>query len=240
MDPCPELEERAGIWRFDADATNQTMSDGSRFATELRNMTALTVNPDDGMLYGVQHGRDQLFDNWGELFDAEDDALLPAEELFRIESGKAYGWPYCYFDGAKNLKVLAPEYGGDGDEVGRCDSREDPIADYPAHWAPLGMVFYDGEMFQGQYRGALFIAWHGSRFDHTLQPAGGGYNVTFTRWQAGGPVGPYQVFADGFAGGNPSPAGAAHRPVGLAVGPDGSLYITDDKAGWIWRVFYEN
>jgi glucose/arabinose dehydrogenase len=242
VDPCPELDLRAGIWRFDADGINQTMASGTRFATELRNMTALTVHPDDDMLYGVQHGRDQLFDNWPEFYDAEDEALLPAEELFRIESGKAYGWPYCYFDGEMNKKVLAPEYGGDGEEVGRCADREDPIAHYPAHWAPLSMLFYDGEMFRGQYRGALFIAWHGTRFDPALQPAGPGYNVTYTRWQAGagGPVAQYEIFADGFAGGDPSPQGAAHRPVGLAVGPDGSLYITDDKGGWVWRVYYKN
>ena len=160
----------------------------------------------------------------------------------RNEEGKAYGWPYCYFDGEQNKKVLAPEYGGDGNAVGRCADREDPIAHYPAHWAPLGMVFYDGDMFRGQYSGALFIAWHGTRFDPTLQPAGPGYNVTYTRWQAGagGPVAQYGIFADGFAGGNPSPQDAAHRPVGLAVGPDGSLYITDDKAGWVWRVYYKN
>ena len=236
MDPCPELDTRAGIWRFDANATGQTMASGTRFATELRNMNALAMHPDDGMLYGAQNGRDQLLDNWGDLFDAADDALLPAEELFRIESGKAYGWPYCYFDAAQNKKVLAPEYGGNGTEVGRCSERENPIAVYPAHWAPLGMVFYSGEKFPASYRGGLFIAWHGTRFDPSLQPAGAGYNVTFTGWQGGNPVSPYTVFADGFAGGNPSPQGAAHRPVGLTVGPDGSLYITDDKVGWVWRV----
>lgn len=240
VDPCPELETRAGIWRFAANTVGQTMASGTRFATELRNTTALAINPADDMLYAVQHGRDQLFDNWGDLFTAQDDALLPAEELFRVESGKAYGWPYCYFDGAQDTKVLAPEYGGDGEEVGRCADREDPIAHYPAHWAPLSMLFYSDDMFPSLYHGGLFIAWHGSRFDATQQPAGAGYNVTFTRWQGGNPVGPFVVFADGFAGGNATPEGAAHRPVGLALGPDGSLYITDDKAGWVWRVFYRN
>jgi glucose/arabinose dehydrogenase len=240
VDPCPELDTRAGVWRFDADATGQSLANGTRFGAEMRNMTALTVNSADGMLYGVQHGRDQLFDNWGDLFTAQDDALLPAEELFRIESGKSYGWPYCYFDGAQNKKVLAPEYGGDGEAEGRCTDREDPIATYPAHWAPLGMVFYHDDMFPALYQGGLFIAWHGSRFDTSLQPAGPGYNVTFTRWQGGNPAGPYLIFANGFAGGTATPSGAAHRPVGLTVGPDGSLYITDDKAGWVWRVFYKN
>ncbi len=238
MDPCPELPVRAGVWHFSATATGQTQGDGSRFATELRNMTALAINPADGKLYGAQNGRDQLLDNWGTLFDERDDALLPGEELFLLEQGKAYGWPYCYFDGKRNKKVLAPEYGGDGKIVGRCADRELPIADYPAHWAPLGMLFYSGTQFPKRYHGGLFIAWHGSRFDPRLQPAGPGYIVTFTPWRNGKPGGKFETFADGFAGGNFTPTGAAHRPVSVAEGPDGSLYVSDDVGGWIWRVFY--
>jgi glucose/arabinose dehydrogenase len=238
VDPCPELPTRAGVWVFSSTATGQTQSSGTRFATELRNMNALAINPADGVLYGAQNGRDQLFENWPNLFDERDDALLPAEELFRIDQSKAYGWPYCYYDGVRNRKVLAPEYGGDGRVVGRCGSRELPLADYPAHWAPLGMLFYSGGQFPQQYAGGLFIAFHGSRFDPRLQPAGPGYNVVFVPWVNNMPVGRFQVFADNFAGGNPTPTGAAHRPVGLAQGPDGSLYISDDKAGWIWRIHY--
>jgi glucose/arabinose dehydrogenase len=238
IDPCPELPIRSGVWHFSATATGQTQADGVRFATELRNMNALAINPADGKLYGAQNGRDQLFDNWSTLFDERDDALLPAEELFLIEQGKAYGWPYCYYDGVKNRKVLAPEYGGDGDLVGRCADRELPIADYPAHWAPLGMQFYTGTQFPLRYQGGLFIAWHGSRFDPRLQPAGPGFIVTFTPWLNGKPSGKFETFADGFAQGDPTPLGAAHRPVSVAQGIDGSLFISDDKAGWIWRVFY--
>lgn len=238
LDPCPELPTRAGVWHFSATATGQTQATGTRFATELRNMNALAINPADGKLYGAQNGRDQLFDNWSTLFDERDDALLPAEELFLIEQGKAYGWPYCYYDGVKNRKVLAPEYGGDGNMVGRCADRALPIADYPAHWAPLGMQFYSGTQFPSRYRGGLFIAWHGSRFDPRLQPAGPGFVVTFTPWLNGKPGGKFETFADGFAGGNPTPTGAAHRPVSVAQGIDGSLFISDDVGGWIWRVFY--
>ncbi len=238
VDPCPELPVRAGVWRFSATTLRQTVASGVRFASELRNMNALAINSADGQLYGAQNGRDQLFENWPTLFDAEDDALLPGEELFRIESGKVYGWPYCYWDAKQHRKVLAPEYGGNGTTIGRCASREDPIADYPAHWAPLGMTFYHGTQFPRRYQGGLFIAFHGSRFDPSLQPAGPGYNVVFQPWHAGKPAGQWQVFADGFAGGNPTPAGAAHRPVDVQVAPDGSMYISDDKAGFIWRVFY--
>ena len=236
IDPCPELEVRAGIWRFNASATGQILTDGERVATETRNMNALAINPDDGLLYGAQNGRDQLFENWPTLFDERDDALLPAEELFRIDQGKAYGWPYCYFDGVRNAKVLAPEYGGDGKQVGRCGTRELPLADYPAHWAPLGMAFYTGTAFGNKYGGGLFIAFHGSRFDPRLQPAGPGYNVVFVPWRNGKPVGRFEVFAEGFAGGDPTPSGAAHRPVSVAEAPDGSLYVSDDAGGWIYRI----
>ena len=236
INPCPELPTRAGVWLFDAQATGQTQSSGRRFATELRNMNALAVNPEDGALYGTQLGRDQLHDNWPTLFTQRDDALLPAEELFRIDESRAYGWPYCYFDGVRNKKVLAPEYGGDGKEIASCDAREDPIDEYPAHWSPLSMLFYTGSQFPNRYEGGLFIAFHGSRFDFTLQPAGPGYNVAFVRWRNGKPAGRYEVFADGFAGGTPTPTGARHRPVGLAQAPDGSLYVSDDQRGWIWRI----
>ena len=236
IDPCPELEVRAGIWRFSATVTGQTLASGHRVATETRNVNALAINPADGALYGAQNGRDQLFENWPNLFDERDDALLPAEELLRIEEGKAYGWPYCYYDGVRNQKVLAPEYGGDGKTVGRCATRELPLADYPAHWAPLGMTFYTGDAFGNKYEGGLFIAFHGSRFDPRLQPAGPGYNVVFVKWRNGKPVGQFEAFADGFAAGDPSPTGAAHRPVSVAEAPDGSLYISDDKGGWIYRI----
>ena len=120
--------------------------------------------------------------------------------------------------------------------VGRCASRELPLADYPAHWAPLGMTFYTGDALGNKYEGGLFIAFHGSRFDPRLQPAGPGYNVVFVKWTNGKPDGKFEDFADGFAARNPSPTGAAHRPVSVAEAPDGSLYISDDKGGWIYRV----
>ena len=236
VDPCPELATRAGVWRFSANAVGQTLASGERWATETRNLNALAINPADGQLYGAQNGRDQLFENWPAFFDERDDALLPAEELFRLDRGDAFGWPYCYYDGVRNEKVLAPEYGGDGKAIGRCASRELPLADFPAHWAPLGMTFYTGTAFGTKYEGGLFIAFHGSRFDPRLQPAGPGYNVVFVNWQNGKPVGKFETFADGFAGGDPSPTGAAHRPVSVAQATDGSLYISDDKGGWIYRV----
>ena len=238
IDPCPELPVRAGVWQFAAFGTNQSQASGRRFVKGARNMVALDINYRNGRLYGVQNGRDQLSELWPAVFTPEQDLVLPTEELFRLDRGADYGWPYCYHDPDRG-KVLAPEYGGDGTIEGRCAQVREPLASFPAHWAPLSMLFYSGQQFPARYRRGAFVAFHGSRFDPASQPEGPGYNVVFVPFSDGEPSGPFEVFADGFAGpGAVSPETALHRPVGLAQGPDGSLYITDDKGGRIWRVVY--
>lgn len=238
VDPCPELPIRSGIWRYDANQTGQVHSSSARFLTGTRNMVALALDG-SGDLYGVQHGRDNLNVYWPSLFSAQDQAELPAEEFFRLEQGADYGWPYCYFDGREETKVLGPEYGGDGTIVGRCASTELPIAYFPAHWAPNGLLFYTADQFPGAYRNGAFVAFHGG-FNRPDPFRDEGFNVHFLRFQNGQPLGESEVFADGFIGENAVnlPADAAHRPVGLALGPDGSLYITDDRGGRIWRVLH--
>ncbi len=236
-DPCRELETRAGIWRFAATRTGQTQRDGTRFATGIRNAVGLAIDPSTNELYATQHGRDQLFQNWGKLYTAEQGAELPAEELLHVTQGDDFGWPYCYYDQNQKKLVLAPEYGGDGGtKVGRCADRKGPVAAFPGHWAPDGLTFYDGSHFPSRYRGGVFIAFHGS-WNRAPEPQAG-YKVVFVPMRNGAAAGEYEVFADGFAGGDVSPRGADHRPVGLAVGPDGSLYIADDQGGRIWRVVY--
>lgn len=232
LDPCPQLATRAGVWVYDANRLRQQPQDGRRFATGIRNLVAQTVGPDD-RLYGVQHGRDQLGENWG--FSDEENAELPAEEMLRIAEGDDYGWPYCYYDPEAGRRVLAPEYGGDGTAVGRCAQFDEPIEVFPAHWAPNAIAFYDGEQFPERYRGGAFIAFHGSWNRDPLPQQG--YNVVFVPFAGGEPTGDWEVFAEGFASG-PVPRSAEHRPSGLAVGPDGSLYIGDDAGGTIWRVLH--
>jgi len=233
QDPCPELQTRAGVWSFDAGTTGQTQADGERFATGIRNLVAITVGPDEA-LYGAQHGRDQLAANWG--YSAEDSAEKPAEEMFRIEAGDDFGWPYCYYDRQLDRKVLSPEYGGDGSEVGRCAQKKNPIVAFPGHWAPNGIVFYEGGGFPPRYRGGAFIAFHGS-WNRAPLPQGG-YNVVFVPFADGRPSGDWEVFAEGFAGDDVSPQGADHRPTGMTVGSDGALYVSDDAGGRIWRIVH--
>jgi glucose/arabinose dehydrogenase len=231
IDPCVELDTRAGIWQFDANKLNQRQQDGSRYATGLRNMVAITTTS-NGVLYGLQHGRDQLAANWGmsDQYNAEN----PGEILVRINRGDDYGWPYCYFSTDLKQQVLAPEYGGDGQQIGRCAQKKSPVLGFPGHWAPNAIAFYTGRQFPAKYRGGVFAAFHGSWNRAPLPQAG--YNVTFTPVANGRPANRYEVFADGFTpvkGQQP-----VHRPTGLAVAPDGSLYVTDDVGGRIYRIFY--
>jgi glucose/arabinose dehydrogenase len=236
LQSCPELETRAGIWRFSATSTGQRFEPGGRYATGIRNAMGLAVNPADGALYATQHGRDQLAENWPKLFDWKESAELPAEELLLIVRGGDYGWPFCYYDARAEKRVLAPEYGGDGEKVGECAEKLGPVAAYPAHWAPNALAFYAGEQFPPRYRGGAFIAFHGS-WNRAPEPQAG-YNVVFQPFAEGKPAGEYEVFADGFAGPRKEPGAARHRPAGVTVGPDGALYISDDVGGRVWRVVH--
>lgn len=239
LDPCPQLERQAGVWRFEADRSGQTQeNDGYRFATGIRNSVAIAWNPLSRKLYVVQHGRDQLDHLWPELFSPEQNAELPAEEFFLVEEGDDFGWPYCYYDHLQGKRVLAPEYGGDGTKVGRCDQFVEPILTFPAHWAPNDLLFYTGDQFPQPYRGGAFVAFHGSwnRAPHEQE----GYNIVFVPFEGSLPAGGYRVFAEGFAGVDEihSPADAVHRPTGVAQGPDGSLYVSDSHRGKIWKISY--
>lgn len=236
ISPCTELLTRAGIWKFDGNATGQLPDTGHRFATGIRNAMGLAIHPADGRLYATQHGRDQLSANWPKLFDAKYNAENPAEELMQVNRGDDFGWPYCYFDMASRQLVLAPEYGGDGRQVGRCASPKAPVAHFPGHWAPMSLLFYTGTQFPEKYRGGAFIAFHGS-WNRAPEPQEG-YRVVFVPFAAGQATGAYETFADGFAGARKAPDTAVHRPMGLAQGPDGSIYVTDDKGGRIWRIRY--
>jgi glucose/arabinose dehydrogenase/mono/diheme cytochrome c family protein len=236
IDPCTELQTRGGIWRYDANQTNQAFSPAERFATGIRNAEGFAIEANGDVLV-TQHGRDQLHSNWPDRYPAEQEATQPAEELLHLMQGGDYGWPQCYYDAVQGKLVLAPEYGGDGgSKIGLCATKTAPIAAFPAHWAPNAMVLYDKDQFPAHYRNGVFIAFHGS-WNRAPYPQGG-YNVVFQALAGDRGSGNCEVFADGFAGKVKSPDGAEHRPSGLAVGPDGSLYVSDDVRGRIYRIVY--
>ena len=235
-DPCPELETRAGIWRFDARKSGQKPGDGVHFVRGFRNAVGVTMSPDN-RLWAVQHGRDALHQQWPNLFDAKYGAENPAEELAVLNQGDNYGWPYCYYSLAESRKVDAPEYGGDGKKTTRCASMKMPVAVYPGHWAPNDLAFYTGSSFPQKYRNGVFIAFHGS-WNRAPEPQAG-FNVVFQPLRDGRAAGAYEIFADKFSPSSGAEAGAPNRrPTGVAVGPDGALYITDDATGRIWKVVY--
>lgn len=238
LDPCPQLEQHAGIWRWRSDVLEQSREDGERFAGGIRNAIAQTWDPVYDGLYVGQMGRDRLDSLWPERFDSKQNAELPAEEFFRVEQGQNFGWPYCYYDYLQKKKVLAPEYGGDGSKVARCAEYAGPQVAFPGHYSPSSIAFYHAEQFPQHYQGGAFVALKGS-WNRAPMPQDG-YIVAFVPFADGAPTGEWEVFADGFKGfgtlyerGN-----AVYRPQSVSVHPDGSLYILDNIKGRIWRVTY--
>jgi glucose/arabinose dehydrogenase len=135
-----------------------------------------------------------------------------------VQAVDDFGWPYCYYDASQGKYLLAPEYGGDGRKQGQCVARTALPLAFPPRSAPNAMTFYAGSAFPQRYRGGAFVAFH----DAPL--------VAFLPFEEGRAAGGYDVFASGFAG---------RRPAGVAIGPDGALYVSDDVGGRIWKITYE-
>lgn len=239
LDPCPQLDRYGGVWRFSAASRNQKQTeDGIRYSTGHRNVVALEWNSVADRLYLVMHGRDQLDQMFPAHFTAEQRVELPAEEFHVVEQGDDLGWPYTYYDQLRGERMIAPEYGGDGRTAAEPGRYKEPLIGFPGHWAPNDLIFYTGTQFPGRYREGAFIAFHGSWNRQPAEQAG--YCVVFVPMRNGIPNGDWEIFADDFEGPEPisNPAEAAHRPTGLAQGPNGELYISDDTGGRIWKVTY--
>jgi glucose/arabinose dehydrogenase len=238
MKPCPVLDSAAGIWQFKADKLNQTYANGTRYATGLRNVVGLDWNTVTNTLFVMQHGRDQLHSIFPKMYTDKQSAELPAECMYELHKGSNAGWPYIYYDQFQHKKILAPEYGGDGKKTAGEDAIN-PVVAFPAHLAPNALLFYTGDQFPKKYKNGAFVAFHGS-WNRAPEPQDGFY-VAFVPFSNGKPSGKWEIFADGFSGGpkNTASGGALHRPCGLAEGPDGSIYVTDDVKGTVWRITYK-
>jgi glucose/arabinose dehydrogenase len=235
--PCPILDSAGGIWQFKADKLNQSYGDGIRYATGLRNVVGLDWNSSNNQLFVTQHGRDQLFQLYPEIYDAKQSAELPSETLYALKQGDDCGWPYVHYDHLQKKKILNPEYGGDGKKTGG-EKAIDPAVAFPGHMAPNGLLFYTGNMFPERYKNGAFIAFHGSW--NRAPEKQKGYFVAFVPFKDGKPSGDWETFADNFAGAEniQTPNQAAHRPCGLAQGPDGALYVSDDVKGTIYKISF--
>lgn len=239
INPCPLLELRAGIWKFDANKPNQFQSNGKKFATGLRSVVALEWNDRDNNLFTVAHGRDDLHDTWPNFFTAWQSALLPSEVFLKLKEGSDAGWPYHYYDQMQGKYFLNPEYGGDGKKQGDVSKLVHPLVGFPGHIAPGDLLFYTGDQFPEHYKHGAFIAFHGSTSSAPYPQSG--YFVAFVPMKDGMPSGPWELFADGFAGKQPvvNVSDAMYRPIGLAMGPDGSLFVSDTEKGKIWRIMFK-
>lgn len=240
LDPCPELENHAGIWRFDADKIGLTQEDGYKFATGIRSVVGMEWNPNDNSLYAIGNGIDNFHTMFPDIFTSWQAAMLPSETLMKVTDGSDYGWPYSYYNQIQKKNVLQPGYGGDGTLVGIASEFDDPVIGFPGHWAPMEVLFYHGNQFPKRYNNGAFVAFHGST-DRAPYPMAG-FIVCFVPFDgAGQPTGTWEVFADGFAGVEvvKNTSDAIYRPMGLSTGPDGSLYISESNQGKIWRVMYK-
>ena len=236
--PCKILDSAGGIWQFKADKPDQTYGTGVHYATGLRNVVGLDWNTATNSLFVMQHGRDQLHDLFPDMYDTKQSAELPAECMYELHKGSNCGWPYIYYDQVQHKKIQAPEYGGDGKKEGGKDA-QDPVVAFPGHMAPNGLLFYTGNQFPDKYKNGAFVAFHGS-WNRAPEPQKG-FFVAFVPFNNGKPSGDWEVFADNFSGSpeNTAAAKADHRPCGLAQGPDGSLYVTDDTKGYVWKISYK-
>jgi len=202
---CVEEDpRRATIMRYNPDG-----SGGQVYAQGLRNAAGITFRPGTMELWATNNGRDWLGDD------------QPPETVYHVQEGDNAGWPYCH-----SGRIVDPDYGSPT----ACEGVVAPAVEMQAHSAPLGLTFYTGTQFPEEYRGDLFVAFHGS----WNRAAPTGYKVVRIPIQDG-QAGQAQDFATGWLRVNGSQWG---RPVDVLTGADGSLFVSDDSGGSIYRIFY--
>jgi glucose/arabinose dehydrogenase len=203
-------EKRAAISRYSAEGQFEKV-----FASGLRNAVGIMFHSETGELWATNNGRDGLGDN------------VPPETVYNVKEGTNYGWPFCYGARIPDETMNPP--------AGFCENTGVPAVEMQAHSAPLGLAFYTGDKFPAQFKGDMFVAFHGSW--NRSEPTG--YKVVRIRFadnqpdQAAG-----DMLVEDFATGWLAGGDAWGRPVDPFTAPDGSLLVTDDRAGAIYRIFY--
>ena len=185
-------------------------SSGAVYAKGLRNAVGIVFRPGTNELWATNNGTDNLGDD------------RPPDTVQIVQQGQDYGWPRCHAG-----TIVDPQFGG----ANGCNGVARPLINIQAHSAALGLTFYGGTQFPAEYRGDLFVALHGSIFRSTPT----GYKVVRVHMNNGQPAGDVQDFATGWLVGSR----AWGRPVDLVTGTDGSLFVSDDSGGDIYRIFYK-
>lgn len=206
-------QENATVLRANPGGSNRVI-----YSKGLRNTIGFGWHPETGELWGMDHGTDWRGDN------------NPPEELNLLAEGNDHGWPFCY--GEQEPDVYTPHEPPSGvSKAAYCANTTAPTLTYQAHSAPIGMIFYTAEQFSEEYRQDAFIAMRGSwnRSEAT------GYEVVRLHFENGQPVS-FESFVSGFL----IEDGTAHfaRLAGIAIAPDGSLLVSDDTNGVIYRIAY--
>lgn len=187
------------------------------WAWGLRNSEGLAWQPGTGAMFATNNGADMRSDSKGGRVNDE----LPPEHLNRIEAGKHYGWPHCWGNQQTDANFPGAE--------GFCATTQPPEITFKAHSAPLGMTFIDSAALPEAYRNDAIVALHGSW--NRAQPAG--YKLVLVKFNQN-----KAVEVEDFATGWLDKSGAWGRPVDVVQGPDGAIYVSDDRAGMIYRIRY--
>jgi glucose/arabinose dehydrogenase/mono/diheme cytochrome c family protein len=239
--PAELFKQHGGYWRFKANLTNQDqLKDGYHFSTGMRHSVSIAWHPISKSLFVFMMGRDQLNTVDPERYTPEYNAENPAEEMHLLKEGANFGWPFTYWDPQRGCRMISPEFGGDNRKRDISGNYPVPLVSLPAHYAPLQMAIYTGKQFPKHYLNGAFVASHGSWNRGPLPQAG--YKVMFLPfYEDGTPSGNYETFADNFAEVPViiSPNDAQYRPCGVAMSPEGSLFVSDSEKGRIWRIFYD-
>ena len=231
---CPLLDSVGGVWKFKADKLNQTYADAVHYAKGIKSAIGIEWNSNTKSVFVTQHGRANFDDRFPQYFTAQQNAELPAETVYELYEGADAGWPFIYYDHIQKKKMLTPEYGGNG-KITVDNKYINPAVAFPAHLAPNDLLFYTGNQFPARYKNGVFVALHSK--SSVLNK---GYFIAFVPFKNGKPAGDWEIFADNFAGIDlEKPTGPIkYRPIGLAQGPDGSLYVADDVKGAIFKIAY--
>jgi glucose/arabinose dehydrogenase len=208
---CQESDEkRAAISRYSADGKFEKV-----YARGLRNAVGIIFSPLTNELWATNNGRDSIGDD------------VPPESIYNVKEDADYGWPYCYGDRVPDqTQNPAPGY---------CEKTGLPAVNMQAHSAPLGLAFYTGDQFPAQFKGDLFVAFHGS-WNRSVPT---GYKVVRIRFKDNQPdKGAGDLLVEDFATGWLQGGDVWGRPVDPMMGPDGSLLLTDDQAGAIYSIYH--